>query len=168
MINFPLERIRYRAPDQWNYIIVGQQPSGNHPDNPLATANPIWSGARLARMANLPGDDFENHFLRVNINYEPEDKFRVNEFTRAKAREILKVFRPTDRVILLGSAVAKCFRGLVPEKIVTGPFATGETSTGLKVAVVPHPSGLNRWYNDPSNIIAVGHFLQDCRSGKWP
>ena len=171
-INFPLEKLRYREPGVSDYIIVGQQPSGNDPDEPLSTANPIWSGARLARMANLPGDDFERHFRRVNINYNPEDKFRVNAFTRARAQDLWSVFRANDRVILLGSAVEKCFAGLLPEMhpMIEGQgsqFTFGLAYSGFRVAVVPHPSGLNRWYNDPSNIIAVGQFLRRCYEGGW-
>lgn len=31
----------------------------------------------------------------------------------------------------------------------------------LRVAVVPHPSGVNRWWNEPANVEAAGRFLRE-------
>lgn len=165
-INYPVEKLRSRL-TFGNTILVGQQPSSNEPVEPLSALNPIWSGARLARMAGMTPAEFESFFLRVNVNYLGDEPFKVNQLTRARAKDIWVGFHETDRVILLGAAVLKCFRGLVPASLFDSPFETGVTYSGMKIAVIPHPSGVNRYYNCPTNVMEVGLFLQQVRRGEW-
>lgn len=158
-----IEVLRDRDEDDFRPILVGQQPQSNDPDEPLDPTNPAWSGARLARMASLSPDLFKASFFRININYMAEEKFRVNEITRARARRIFQVLRDGDRVVLLGSAVEKCFSGLVPplEPEVEGMIVnSGSTLSRVKFFSIPHPSGVNRIYNDPMNVREVGEFLR--------
>jgi len=168
-VNTPLERIRYREPGVSSYIIVGQQPLGNLPDEPLSAQDPKWSGARLARMAGLTPEEYESHFMRVNVNYTGDETFKVNDITKRKAVEIWRTFREGDRVILLGTSVAKCFTGLIPPELPTSlePVVKSSTLTKAQVAVIPHPSGINRMLNDPSVVAEIGEFLQKCYRHEW-
>jgi hypothetical protein len=57
------------------------------------------------------------------------------------------------RVILLGRSVAKAF-GLNVGYLKW-------VNIGFDVAVVPHPSGVNRWWNEARNKAAARRFMED-------
>ena len=162
--NPPLDTLAANT-SQDRVILVGQMPSGNEPDAPLSAQDARWSGGRLARMCGLTPDQFESAFHRVNVCYQRETKFATNEIGRARARRVNTAFRKGDEVVILGSAVEKCFYGLTPRRwrfndghVKHGDF--DNHSRGIEWHVIPHPSGLNRYYNDPTNVRIVGEFLR--------
>jgi hypothetical protein len=55
----------------------------------------------------------------------------------------------------MGRGVAAAF-GLRPQVPV---LEWREAQPGRRLAVVPHPSGRNLWYNDPANRVAVRDFV---------
>jgi hypothetical protein len=75
------------------------------------------------------------------------------------AREAAKLergrWRRGDRVILVGRAVVRAF-GLDLEE----PFVWTDEG-GVEVAMIPHPSGLNRQYNDEAVRERASEFLTE-------
>ncbi len=168
-MNNPIIKIlENRSSDDNRPILIGQAPNKNEPGEPLSPDNPSWSGARLARMAGLTADQFRESFFRINILYEPVPSFKVNDITRFEARKLYRSFRVNDRVILLGSAVQKAFAGFLPamdpipgqEVILAGNTRNTLYRLNIEYFVIPHPSGVNRIYNDPTNVRIVGEFLR--------
>ena len=87
------------------------------------------------------------------------DLFSINEAKR-KACELLPLLNGR-LVIFLGSNVAHAFE---LNKFSFFRFyqllaLSQGSSTTAAVAVVPHPSGVNRWYNDHNNREAASRFL---------
>lgn len=135
-------------------VIVGQEPKANHPDDPLSPNNPMWSGARLARLADLDHAEYRRVFCRINLRYESsESKFCTNARTRASATLIANRLYPGDTLIVLGSSVQRSF-----DHIFTflGPLDISiDPLKEIQVVMLPHPSGLNRFWNDPMNTLAA-------------
>ena len=76
---------------------------------------------------------------------------RISQWART---EINQGF--VDRIdpVLLGANVCRCF-GLPFEPINSYPSELGT------IFVLPHPSGLNRWWNDPQNLSDAKRFCCD-------
>jgi len=86
------------------------------------------------------------------------------ELASANARAMkARDFEGATRVVLLGRNVARCFytkEWLEPAFLDWLPYAT-ETGHRLKVAVCPHPSGINHWWNSPDNVKRAKFFWED-------
>ena len=65
---------------------------------------------------------------------------------------IERMAREEDHVLLLGRRVVRAF-GLADR----GPFEVVSRNAGLGplIVPVPHPSGLNRWYNAPAHRVVA-------------
>lgn len=63
------------------------------------------------------------------------------------------------RVVLLGANVSRAF-GVSFRKLSEVVLSWHPVGEGLAAAVVPHPSGLNRWWNDPDNRVRARLFLR--------
>ena len=57
-------------------------------------------------------------------------------------------------VVMAGRGVAAAFG------IRRVPYLTWVQHRGMTTAILPHPSGVNRWYNDPRNKRAAERFLR--------
>lgn len=144
--------------------IVGQAP-GTHPryepKYALFPYPPGCAGWRLWKMTGLSRAEYVALDRRNLLNHFPGSGFPVSE-----ARAAAEAMTPSlsgRRVLLLGTGVA-CAFGLNPTP--ASYLSWVDTTTGLRVAVVPHPSGRNRWYNDPANGEAARAFLTAaCASG---
>lgn len=121
-------------------LIIGQAPSSlSDPDEPLSGR----SGRRLAALCELSIDEFCATFERRNLIVR--GPFKPLQ-ARIAAQEMLPVVRGR-MVILLGPAVTRAF-GLV-----ISPLGWAcPVEWGSIVGMCPHPSGLNRWWNDPENV----------------
>lgn len=137
-------------------LIVGEAPGKN--GNPLM---PIEGrvGQRLADCCGLTLVEFLSTFDRVNLlQVQPQDSgkgatFNVKEAGRA-ARELERTFATRQTVLLLGKRVAAAFR------ISNVPYFDCFLVNHAKAYVVPHPSGVNRWWNDPENELQMMRFMQ--------
>ena len=143
-------------------LIIGQAPArGNDDKLPFAGA----SGARLASLAGVgeSGDDLPEHFeLRNLISKYPgktgSGKGDAFDLAAAKlqAGVIMEEIYGSDRrwVLLMGKSVARAF-GMGNREYLK-PYAW---SMHLFV-IFPHPSGVNRWWNNPYNVEQAAGVLQ--------
>ena len=137
-------------------LVVGQAPGPrSDPDHPLSGR----CGVRLADLCGIKVPDFMERFDRFNlIEKFPGKSGKGDAFPMeqayAGAVKLLVTGETNGRmVVLLGDNVAAAFglpRGLAPFVWITG-FA-------MLAAVCPHPSGINRWYNDPKNLKRAKRF----------
>ncbi len=77
---------------------------------------------------------------------------------RAAAQAMLSVLTRGRVVLVAGKRVAGAFGIRQPE------YLRWYHLEGLLVGVLPHPSGINRWLNDPVNREAAGRFLRSART----
>lgn len=126
-------------------IVVGQAPGPNtDPREPLSG----MTGRRLDALCRAPHD-------RVNLlGRWPGRAGKGDAFPMALARPVARSMAPAlrgRRVVLLGRQVAAAFdlRGAWFQWCDGGHF---------DYAVAPHPSGVNHWWNDPSNMRRARRF----------
>lgn len=155
-------------------VLIGQAPGG------VGDPRIVLGGRVGRRMAALAGCTLER-FLEATqrwnlIEHFPGrlaggDAFPILEARRG-ARMIL--WRLHGRVVVMvGIGVARCFgvRGEpatwrlrqigFPDPLAADPRFVVEAT----VAVLPHPSGRDRWYNDPGNRERAARLLSDVIAG---
>jgi hypothetical protein len=136
-------------------LLIGQAPSRKgDPAKPLSR-DPLAS--RLAHLCGLTKEEYLDAFERVNIldawpgKCGKGDAFPLAE-TRRNAALITADIR-NERVVLLGKSVARSF-GIKANVLKWFRFGAG------RAIVLPHPSGVNRWYNDENNVIAARRIMR--------
>jgi len=65
-----------------------------------------------------------------------------------------------ERVLLAGRRVARAFGISSFEYLSPVPQASSPMPEGIPVVVVPHPSGVNRWFNSPRDARQLRAFLE--------
>lgn len=148
-------------------FLVGQAPSStSDPGRP-------FSGRSGMRIAELMGLDVEREdwYELLRETFEPLNllpdylgkRERGDVFTmsigRTMARALIEEFAGS-RWVLVGAKVCRCFdvdAGRAPrcQWIDLAPRRVGH------VAMLPHPSGLNLWYNEPANVERARAFLTE-------
>lgn len=137
-----------------NPLIVGE---AGHGAFPFAGSGP--SHRRLVQITGMV--DYRRHFDVVNLLPEwpgktgKGDRFPIRE-ARAAAAMVLEL-APNPVLVLCGKRVASAFRLRDVE------FLTWRFLAGLIVGVIPHPSGIVRWWNDEANVEAARAFLLEAR-----
>jgi hypothetical protein len=140
--------------------LVGQAPSRRgDPRKPLAGPN----GRKIARLAGLSYDELiACRRKHLNPHYSGK-RGKGDAFDRAKgyvnAADVLMDWR-VERIVLLGKNVARCFgfRDL--------PFLAEISIYGRRFLIFPHPSGINRWWNERRNERRARQFLQRFLQGE--
>jgi hypothetical protein len=130
-------------------LLVGESPGRyNHPDAPLFPVSRS-SGAKLLELSGLPMAQFLRSFRRRNLFREAPDKWTASD-ARMAWQELPHTEAP-EHWVLLGRRVAAAggFRDTaVVYKAVDGVWC------------IPHPSGLNRAYNDAGVRAQVAELLR--------
>lgn len=149
-------------------LIIGEAPSKNE-DVPQPIAGRV--GRRLAECAGLTMEEFLAHFDRVNLLKDRQDT-DDHGFTFDHARASLEAYKLREKftrdqiVLLLGWRVARAFsvpkrwhgrNGLAVSLEYFVQYNIGDT----EARIVPHPSGVNRWWNDPANYKQACEFMQN-------
>lgn len=136
-------------------VIVGEV-AGRTSDEPLDPAS--QSGGRLADLAGLDHEEFLDRFDRINIIPSIFEEQLDPAFMRLRWKQSsgcnLRSILHGRRVILLGAAVAGAM-GVADQP----HFRWFRTSWGV-ASVIPHPSGKNRWWNEPDNVSRARHFMR--------
>jgi hypothetical protein len=135
--------------------LVGQAPSRRgDPRKPLAGPN----GRKIARLAGMSYDELIACRRRhLNTHYSGKRSKGDVAFDHAtgnvKAADVLMDWR-VERIVLLGKNVARCFgfRDL--------PFLAEISIYGRRFLIFPHPSSVNRWWNERRNERRARQLLQ--------
>jgi len=134
--------------------LVGQAPSRRgDPRRPLAGPN----GRKIARLGGMSYDELVAcRRKHLNTHYDGKrDKRETFDHAKgnANAADILLDWR-VERIVLLGKNVARCFGfGDVP-------FLAEVRIYGRRFLIFPHPSGINRWWNERGNQRRARQLLQ--------
>lgn len=148
--------------------IVGQAPARTGDGRPFTGD----SGKHLLRLFGWPS--YEYMTLRVRLlnlldeKQEPLPGRRGDRFNyEAAKREALRLrghwlyFYPETHVICCGVKVFKCFTGQSPTQPFKGlALKDRRFKTVVKCWYLPHPSGANPFYNDPTLTAEAQKFLR--------
>jgi len=123
------------------------------------------AGERLASLGGLASvDDFLARVDTVNVLVEypgpaPQkgDAFPMPGATR-RARVLRYEHAHRDQIVLVGIAVARAF-GFDDPPLCEWMIDVIAFDKEIQWAVIPHPSGVNRWWNDPINKALAEVFL---------
>lgn len=148
-------------------LLIGEAPGKNeHPPRPLEGR----VGRRLATCAGISFEEFLERFDRTNLlSVRQDTKEKGFEFdhvaAKAEAERLHReVLQPGQTVVLLGRRVAKAF-DMPPDPFVEHlRWAWGQRGF-IKMYVVPHPSGINRWFNEPTNVSQMNEFMRRIARG---
>lgn len=147
-------------------MLIGQAPSkGTEGKTPFSGE----SGRRIEGMAKIDAGALSGHYaLRNALDYYPGGaKGKGDAFPSEPAREgiqqLVEQVKGTevDRLIFVGRGTANAF-ALDPDSVggYLQWFRTAATGPRVWLAILPHPSGINRWYNETENRLAAALFLQ--------
>ncbi len=118
------------------------------------------SGRRLASLCGVSHEDFLSMVDAVNLLNRWPGRQRGpkgHAFPVVDARAAATALDLAGRTVALaGKRVALAFGLRDPPWLVEVSLGVGESAA----FVVPHPSGVVRWYNDPDNGRAVGRLLR--------
>lgn len=138
-------------------LVVGEAPSKNE-----VTERPLEGrvGRRLADLCGLTLPEFLEQFERVNLLHVRQDTrekgFEFDDVEAWREAGILRAqgaFMQPRTVLLLGKRVARAF-GCPTEYFARWWIDRAEAF------VVPHPSGINRWWNDHANVDKAARFMR--------
>lgn len=143
-------------------LVIGEAPSKNE-----ITPRPLEGrvGRRLALLAGLSHDDYLSTFERLNLLEVRQDRapkgftFDMEAAKKAATRLLQGPIVPGRLVLLLGFRVAGAF-GLKNERFVK------QDLHGAEAYVLPHPSSVNRWWNDADNVKVASTFMHNVVSGR--
>lgn len=133
-------------------LLIGEAPS--------RTSDPLrpFSGTTGGRIVALAGQPLEQSWQLANLL--PAWPGRAGKGTRwdraAARRAALALDVEGRRVVFVGRRVAAAFGHQ------HAPFLEwlDDPERGCRFAVLPHPSGIVRWWNEPANADAARSFLR--------
>lgn len=150
-------------------LLIGQAPGPNtDPDLPLFPVPATSAGGRLCQMTGLLRGEYLLQFDRINVlNFFPGQVRRDDKFPMSPARfaaSTMKPFLAGRVVVLVGRNVANAF-GHTAEFHEWGDMQCRrdhhKNPGGCQIAIIPHPSGRNHWYNDAANKIKSQNFWRE-------
>lgn len=139
-------------------VVVGQAPSrGTGGAPPFSGA----SGRKLAELLDVPHAELGALFELRNVlaRYPGKGAGKGDAFPAARARRAARRLRAEvagREVLVVGKATAAAL-GLDGERLFRAQTWDGATLCW----VIPHPSGVNRWWNDAGNRRRAAFFLRD-------
>lgn len=151
-----------------NILLVGQAPGPNtDPDLPLFPIPSTSAGGRLMQFMGLTRTQYLRTFDRVNLlryypgKWQNGDRWPIRD-ARIAAEALAPLFAGR-KVVLVGRNVADAFDLRVDfHEWTTLQVRRRNPVTGCpglcQIAVVPHPSGRNHWYNQEERRIVARTF----------
>jgi len=143
-------------------ILVGQAP--NRVGNPL-TPLEGRAGAELCSLFGCTMSDYLHKTVRLNVLHAwPGKAGKGDRFPKAaakvRARKVASTFNGRQ-VLFVGLATAEAFG--VDHDALTWQSYGWRMARGwstFKAAIVPHPSGINRWWNSARHRRAARRFMR--------
>lgn len=151
-------------------LIIGQSPARSGDGRPFTGA----SGMRLCRLLEIEEDyraliacvDLANIFSlippkRPGIKGDPFDSVAARSLARAMLTKELE--RGREDLILCGAKVAIAFGVGHRAQLSSNPYVTRKsfgTHDRVSIHLLPHPSGINLFWNDRENISKASAFLK--------
>lgn len=149
-------------------VIVGESPSPRGRSDLSLFPHPKNSaGYRLSEITGLGHAGYTQRTQRINLHPEhvPDHRWSTPSARAAAENLVASDFLTGREVILLGSRVLEAFIPDVKVNRIRPCQWYEHVGRGgehkFKWALIPHPSGRNRWYNDVQNKRAVYHFLRE-------
>lgn len=134
--------------------LVGEAPSRSSGPEP-------FSDGRCRRRLAALGLDLDAVALYNLLPDWPGPSSKGSAFhvptVREVAAELLPALAAHARVVIAGKRAAAALGFREPYLV------WAEGPTGGRWAVLPHPSGVNRWWNNPANVDAARRFLAKLR-----
>lgn len=125
-------------------FFIGEMPGGKEVEGKPAF-DKGFSAMRLSKLMDCPDvEEFKRKYYRMNV-FESIQEWDADEARVWAALFCSMANRPTT-AILCGAKVHAAF-GLVMRR----PFEVVRRGY-IQLVLMPHPSGLNRWWNDPANV----------------
>lgn len=122
------------------------------PGVPGPHARNTRADARLSRFLNIALADLPCYLRWINVlSAFPGKSGKGDRFPLAEARQCAAKICLEPVTLLAGSNVARAFQ-------LSPALFTWNDVQGCRVAVVPHPSGINRWWNDPAHVAQFRAF----------
>lgn len=141
-------------------VFIGQQPNSYEDQGNPLPIRPNSTGRRLVQMMGVTDEAFEKNFVRMNVSPFHDPEGFSPEYWRDNAANILPLLEGR-RVVLLGPAVADAF-GFERSRYDYASWFDHPDGHHSLFAVIPHPSGVNRQYNNPEMFEMVRSFLDMC------
>ena len=132
--------------------VIGQAPSSKTDGQGAFTGR---SGAFLALLAGCSQEEFLRVFDVVNLldHYPGKREGKGDKFPMAEARKAAAACSLTGRTIFVGRQVAKAF-GAKENRF----FEFWEHQPNVMAVIVPHPSKVSTWWNDPAKLEQARKF----------
>jgi len=151
-----IEKLRPQA--NGGLVLIGQSPGKNPGEHGPLTGK---SGKLMAKRMGL---SFEEYLLldRRNILTEFKGKAAKGDLfplKEAKEEASKMIFFPGSTLVLLGKAVAGAM-GIKGKKTYFVKYDIDEEKN-ISAFIVPHPSGINLWWNDADNRKKADAFFKD-------
>lgn len=133
------------------YLILGEAP-GRH-------STSKWSSGRIRDLADRDLDEWADWVNLIEEWPGPAERGKGSAWNARLAvkwaEELRETLRDYRGVICLGRRVA----GVVLPGGGGFPYFRWTESRGAKLVVIPHPSGIVRWWNEPENVERAREFL---------
>lgn len=148
-------------PDTRPVLIGMNNPVSSRPEHALYPHPPGCTGNRLfemlkSRVPDVTMHDYLERFDRRNL--VPRKSWSAAMAAKHANVLFLEFFGTGRTVVLLGADTVKAFNF---PRLLIHPTITG----GATWRQIPHPSGRNLWYNDPTNQVLVATLLEDLYRG---
>ena len=136
-------------------LLIGQAPSRHgDPTHPLEGR----IGLALCKLFGCSFHEYLQETERINVLMSwPGKNGKGDAFPRAEASLSAKSLMRAlayRRIMFVGVATGRAF------KFRGKPLQWVRRAGGIEAAVVPHPSGINRWWNSKTNKDRAARFLR--------
>lgn len=145
-----------RSTDRRPVLLGMNNPVSSNPDHALYPHPPGCAGYNLQQMSGLSRSEYLRLFDRQNLI----SGRAWNEAEARAARPELRERLAGRTVVLLGSPVNSAMRAGTDHELAP-IFVWRPDGHGGWMAKVPHPSGLNRQYNQPLVRECLAIFMQE-------
>lgn len=164
-------RFWYDAPGR--PVIVGLAPGPRTPRGSPAVSPPVGEPLRSTTARVLQealGRPVPEVFATTNLLERAGDEESIARI-RERSASLIEMLRGRQ-VVAIGRVVGRALTGTACEgwmrwAVLDPSGLSSRTDLGV-VAVLPHPSGLNRWWNDARNRASARAFLREVALGLGP